>query len=148
MIDGDIVWIAGPSSRAAPRRQLLPTRLGSCTGDLRSCANVPSMGDPTLFLKGDAICRVPLQSCMQGGPRGRNFGISLPSGKNWQLAPKIGCSVLPYRNCLAQAGALGLELGGAGRVSQRVRLGRAGQRGVGDVGLRVRRVHMTSRTVS
>ena len=26
------------------------TRLGSCTGDLRSCANnVPSMGDPTLF---------------------------------------------------------------------------------------------------
>ena len=26
------------------------TRLGSCTGDLRSCANVPSMGDPTLFL--------------------------------------------------------------------------------------------------
>ena len=101
------------------------------------------------YIQGDAICRVPLQSYMQGGPRGRNFGISLPSGKNWQLAQKIGCSVLPYRICLAQAGALGLELGGAGRVSQRVRLGRAGQRGVGDVGLRrVRRVHMTSRTVS
>ena len=78
------------------------------------------------------ICRV-----------GRGVGISgFPSrvGKNWQLAPKNGCSVLPYRICLAQAGALGLELGGAGRVSQRVRLGRAGQRGVGDVGLRVRRV--------
>ena len=101
------------------------------------------------FLMGDAICRVPLQSYMQGGPRGRNFGISLPSGKNWQLAPKNGCSVLPYRICLAQAGALGLELGGAGRVShQRVRLGRAGQRGVGDVGLRVRRDNETFLTIS
>ena len=63
--------------------------------------------------------------------------------KNWMFRIAV-----QYRNCLAQAGALGLELGGAGRVSQRVRLGRAGQRGVGDVGLRVRRVHMTSRTVS
>ena len=46
------------------------TRLGSCTGDLRSCANVPSMGGPTLFLN-VVLC---LFWQHQFGSNGRNPG--------------------------------------------------------------------------
>ena len=39
-----------PYTQGVGRRSPPGTRLGSCTGDLRSCANVPSMGGQILFL--------------------------------------------------------------------------------------------------
>ena len=89
------------------------------------------------ILKGDAICRLYLQSYMHGGPRVQNFRISLPSCPVWEklaAPPKNTRTISTVRT-------LGCHHAwpDAGR-------------GVGDVGLQyvtsIRRVHMTRRTVS
>ena len=63
------------------------TRLGSCTGDLRSCANVPSMGGPTLCLN-VVLC---LFWQHQFGSKGKNPGgrcfMGAP-GQNWPFPPR------------------------------------------------------------
>ena len=63
------------------------TRLGSCTGDLRSCANVPSMGGPTLFLN-VVLC---LFWQHQFGSNGKNPGERCfmgPARQNWPFPPR------------------------------------------------------------
>ena len=63
------------------------TRLGGCTGDLRSCANVPSMGDPTLFLN-VVLC---LFWQHQFGSKGKNPGGRCFMGaarQNWPFPPR------------------------------------------------------------